>query len=116
MNEAKALLSLVQAFFQEYLAGQRGLSQNTILAYRDALKLFLTFLTSSSGKPAAQLRLEDLKADRVLAFLEEVEQKRKNCTATRNLRLAALRTFFQFMNRGRHDSFWPVPENRSDPA
>ena len=43
MNEAKALLSLVQAFFQEHLADQRGHSQNTILAYRDALKLFLTF-------------------------------------------------------------------------
>jgi site-specific recombinase XerD len=97
MSEAKALLSLVQAFFQDYLAGQRGLSRNTILAYRDALKLFLAFLASSSGKPASQLRLDDLKAERVLAFLEDVEQTRKNCTATRNLRLAALRTFFQYM-------------------
>lgn len=35
MNEAKALLSLVQAFFQEYLAGQRGLSQNTIFRTPD---------------------------------------------------------------------------------
>ena len=33
------MLSLVQAFFQDYLADQRGLSPNTILAYRDALKL-----------------------------------------------------------------------------
>ena len=37
MSETKALLSLVQAFFQDYLAGQRGLSPNTILPYRDAL-------------------------------------------------------------------------------
>jgi site-specific recombinase XerD len=119
MSEAKALLSLVQAFFQEYLAGQRGLSQNTILAYRDALKLFLTFLVSSSGKPAAQLRLEDLKADRVLAFLDEVEQKRKNCTATRNLRLAALRTFFQYMiaedtiRSGQYQKIVAIPLKRS---
>jgi site-specific recombinase XerD len=97
MSETKTLLSLVQAFFQDYLAGQRGLSPNTILAYRDALKLFLAFLVGSSGKPAARLRLEDLKAEQVLAFLEDVEQKRNNCTATRNLRLAALRTFFQYM-------------------
>lgn len=97
MREAQTLLSFVQAFFQDYLAGQRGLSPNTILAYRDALKLFLAFLATGSGKSAARLRLEDLKAERVLAFLEEVEQKRKNCTATRNLRLAALRTFFQYM-------------------
>jgi len=97
MSETKTLLSLVQAFFQDYLAGQRGLSPNTILAYRDALKLFLAFLAGRSGKPAAKLRLEDLKAEQVLAFLEDVEQKRNNCTATRNLRLAALRTFFQYM-------------------
>ena len=62
MNETKALLSLVQAFFQDYLVGQRGLSPNTILAYRDALKLFLAFLARGCGRPAAHLRLEDLKA------------------------------------------------------
>lgn len=119
MSETKALLSLVQAFFQDYLAGQRGLSPNTILAYRDALKLFLAFLAGSSGKPAAQLRLEDLKAERVLAFLEEVEQKRKNCIATRNLRLAALRTFFQFMiaedtiRSGQYQKIVAIPLKRS---
>ena len=97
MSETKTLLSLVQAFFHDYLAGQRGLSPNTILAYRDALKLFLAFLAGSSGKPAAKLRLEDLKAEQVLAFLDHVQQTRNNCTATRNLRLAVLRTFFQYM-------------------
>jgi len=49
MNDAKALLQLVQSFFQDYLAGQRALSPNTILAYRDALKLFLSFLAVESG-------------------------------------------------------------------
>lgn len=119
MNDAKALLSLVQGFFQDYLTGQRGLSPNTILAYRDALKLFLAFLAGSSGKPAAQLRLEDLKAESVLAFLEEIEQKRKNCTATRNLRLAALRTFFQYMigedtiRSGQYQKIVSIPLKRS---
>jgi integrase/recombinase XerD len=97
MSDSKPLLPLVQAFFQDYLAGQRGLSSNTILAYRDALKQFLAFLASSSGKPAARLRPNDLQAERVLAFLDEIEQQRQNCTATRNLRLAALRTFFQYL-------------------
>ena len=119
MNETKALLSLVQAFFQDYLVGQRGLSPNTILAYRDALKLFLAFLARSSGRPAVQLRLEDLKAERVLAFLEDVEQKRNNCTATRNLRLAALRTFFQYMisedtvRSGQYQKIVAIPVKRN---
>jgi integrase/recombinase XerD len=119
MSEAKALLSLVQAFFQKYLAGQRGLSQNTILAYRDALKLFLAFLAGRSGSPTAQLRLEDLQAEQVLAFLDEMEQKRKYCTATRNLRLAALRTFFQYMisedtiRSGQYQRIVAIPLKRS---
>src|ERR1035438_1398711 len=86
MSETKALLSRVQAFFQDYLAGQRGLSPNTILAYRDALKLFLAFLAGSSGKPAAQLRLEDLKAERVLAFLENVERSEEHTSELQSLR------------------------------
>jgi site-specific recombinase XerD len=97
MSKTPMLLSYVQAFFQEYLAGQRGLSRNTILAYRDALKLFLAFLATSLKKQAACLQLEDLQAEQVLAFLEYTEQKRENRTATRNLRLTALRTFFHYL-------------------
>lgn len=97
MSEPKSLLPLVQSFFQEYLAGQRGVSNNTILAYRDALKLFLSFLVSSTGKQAARLQMDDLQAEQVLAFLDDAEQKRKNRTATRNLRLTALRTFFHYL-------------------
>src|SRR6266568_3198272 len=76
---------------------RRGRISQPRLAEGPALKLFLAFLAGSCRRSAAQLRLEDLKAERVLAFLENVEQKRNNCTATRNLRLAALRTFFQYM-------------------
>lgn len=97
MSESKAFLPLVQSFFQEYLAGQRGVSKNTILAYRDALKLFLSFLVEHLGKQAARLQMGDLRAEEVLAFLEHVEQKRENRTATRNLRLTALRTFFNYL-------------------
>src|ERR1035441_6518308 len=60
MNDSKALFQLVQAFFQDYLAGQRALSPNTILAYRDALKLFLSFLATHTKKPAARLQMADL--------------------------------------------------------
>lgn len=122
MSDSKALLSLVQAFFQDYLAGQRGLSSNTILAYRDALKLFLSFLVINSGKPAARLHLEDLHAERVLAFLDEVEQKRQNCIATRNLRLAALRTFFQYLiaedtiRSGQYQKIVAIPLKRAPRA
>lgn len=40
MKQENKFMPLVQSFFQDYLFAQRGLSQNTIVAYRDALKLF----------------------------------------------------------------------------
>jgi len=97
MSESKQFLHLVQSFFQDYLAAQRALSPNTILAYRDALKLFLSFAAKCTGKQTSRLRMEDLQADKVLAFLEDIEASRHNRVVTRNLRLAALRTFFHYL-------------------
>ncbi|OGX13362.1 MAG: hypothetical protein A2351_08810 [Omnitrophica bacterium RIFOXYB12_FULL_50_7] len=97
MNQSKVLLQYVQHFFQGYLTQTRGLSPNTVLAYRDALKLFLLFVSNFRNKSVSRLVLEDLDADTVLAFLKEIEQQRKNSAVTRNLRLAALKTFFSYL-------------------
>ncbi len=115
MNDSKALFQLVQGFFQDYLAGQRALSQNTILAYRDALKLFLSFLATNTKKPTARLQMADLHAEQVLAFLDDVERTRHNSTATRNLRLAAP-NLLPIPDLGRHRPIRPVSENRGDSA
>jgi site-specific recombinase XerD len=97
MKTTNRLLHYVQDFFQDYLNNHRGLSSNTILAYRDALKLFLSFVAGREKKPATRLVMEDLRPDAVLAFLKEIEKVRKNSIVTRNLRLAALKTFFTYM-------------------
>lgn len=97
MNQSKILLHHIQYFFQRYLSQERGLSPNTILAYRDALKLFLIFASTFRSKSVTRLALEDLDADTVLAFLKEIERTRKNSAVTRNLRLAALKTFFSYL-------------------
>ncbi len=97
MNPSKLLFRYIQHFFQGYLSQARGLSPNTILAYRDALKLFLVFAAQFKSKSVPRLTLEDLDADAVLAFLKEIERKRKNSAVTRNLRLAALRTFSSYL-------------------
>lgn len=96
MKESEHLLQYVQRFFQDYLRSHRGMSPNTVLAYRDAMKQFLFFLTSYTGRKAAQLSLDHLNADAVLAFLADIERKGNSIT-TRNLRLSALRTFFSYL-------------------
>jgi integrase/recombinase XerD len=97
MKEAKRLLHHVQMFFQDYLRVQRGVSSQTIYAYRDALKLFLEFLVKHKNRHVTKLSPDDLSAEAVLAFLVHLEEVRHNKTVTRNLRLSAIRTFFRYL-------------------
>jgi site-specific recombinase XerD len=87
----------LQGFFHEYLAAQRGLSPNTILSYRDTLKLLLRFGSRRAGKPVDKLLLEDFDEEVMVAFLDDLEAARGNSTETRNNRLAALRTFVRYV-------------------
>ena len=58
----------IRGFFEQHLFSQRGLSGHTILAYRDALKLFLEFVCQRHRKTCAALTMEDLTADAVRSF------------------------------------------------
>ena len=91
------LLELVQRFFVHHLAAQRNLSVHTQCGYRDTFRLFLSFLSRRHRRPIDQLTLDCIDPAAVLAFLEHLETTRGNCPRTRNLRLAAIRTFARFV-------------------
>jgi len=61
------LLALVQSFFGNYLERVRGASHTT-RAYRDTLKLFFLFMAEQERRSAANLTLDDIRADVVLSF------------------------------------------------
>jgi len=96
-----SLLGLVQSFFQDQLRAVRGASGHTVRAYRDALRLFFLFTAERMRRPVAELRLDDVHAEGVLAFLAHLETVRGNGAATRNCRLAALHSFVTHLLR--HD-------------
>ena len=73
---------------------QRNASLSTIASYRDALRMLILFAAEHAGRKPCALAVADLDRDLVLAFLDELEQKRKNTIQTRNARLAAIRSFF----------------------
>ena len=87
------LLRLVESYFDDHLRRVRGASRHTLRAYAHALRLFFTFLAGRLRRTIADLKVDDVKADAVLAFLEHVETVRHNTPASRNCRLAALRGF-----------------------
>jgi site-specific recombinase XerD len=89
------LASLLDTFFRRHLVAQRRASPATVSSYRDALRLFLLFASERARKPPSRLSLEELDRDVVLAFLDHLEQERHNSVSTRNVRLNAIRSFFQ---------------------
>lgn len=88
---------LIHGFFEQHLVSERGLSSHTVLAYRDAWKLFLDFACRHHRKACTDLVLEDLMPDVVRSFLGYLERERSNGVQTRNHRLAAIHAFFQYL-------------------
>ena len=89
--------ALVQAFFVEYLLNQKHASPRTLAAYRDAFRLLLAFVRETHGVEPAVLNIENLDAPIILAFLDHIERQRANSIRSRNARLAAVRSFFRFV-------------------
>jgi len=58
----------LQAFFTDRLIQQRQASPQTIAAYRDTLRLLLTFVHHGTGKMPAQLDWDNLDAITISAF------------------------------------------------
>lgn len=83
-------------FLTDHLAGERDLSAQTIASYRDAVKLLLTWFRDVEGTPPERLRLADLDRVRVLSFLDWLEAERGNSAATRNQRLAVIKSFARY--------------------
>ncbi|MDP6502995.1 MAG: tyrosine-type recombinase/integrase [Planctomycetota bacterium] len=93
------IATTMNPFFNQYLAAEKGLATNTILAYRDALKLLFCFAAEALKKSVDDLILEDLHEKRILSFLDHGETSRGWTARTRNARLAAIRTYFRFITR-----------------
>ncbi len=91
-----ALAPALQAFFTDRLALQRQASGHTIAAYRDAIKMLIVFAAQRTGKNPSRLDIADLGAPTVGAFLNHLENDRGNSVRTRNARLAAIHSLFQY--------------------
>jgi site-specific recombinase XerD len=91
-----ALAPTLQAFFTERLTRQRQASPNTVAAYRDTLRLLLTFTQHHLSKQPSAIDITDLDAALIGTFLDHLETGRGNSVRTRNARLAAIHSLFQF--------------------
>lgn len=83
-------------FFTGYLAGERAASPRTIASYRDAMKLLLIWFKDTERIPPEKLRLADIDRPRVLRFLDWLQAERGCSAATRNQRLAVIKSFCRY--------------------
>ena len=83
-------------FFTGHLAGERAASPKTISSYRDAMKLLLTWFRDAERIPPEKLRLADIDRPRILRFLDWLQDERGCSPATRNQRLAVIKSFCRY--------------------
>jgi site-specific recombinase XerD len=89
--------SQLTIFLREYLPSQREMSVQTSDTYAYAFQLLVCFAAKRLKTTPSALSIEQLDPALILAFLEHLEKERENCARTRNSRLAAIKTFFRFL-------------------
>jgi len=90
------LAALLQRFFTQRLMRQRQASPHTISSYRDSFRQFLKFVQQRLRKPPSRLTFEEIDAPLIVAFLDELEKHQGVSVRSRNLRLTAIHSFFQY--------------------
>lgn len=90
------IAATLQSFFTDRLTRQKQASPRTIAAYRDTMRLLLTFVHERTGTLPSQLDWDDLDAATISAFLDHLERDRHNTVRTRNVRLTAIRSLFSY--------------------
>ncbi|MAE40916.1 MAG: integrase [Psychrobacter sp.] len=84
-------------FLSVYLPSQKNVSKNTIYSYRDAFKLLIRYCQEKKSIPAERITLDVLSSELFAEFLEWLETDRKCSISTRNQRLAAIHSFFRYV-------------------
>ena len=113
-TDAEILSAAVKGFLGDYLPHQRACSPHTILSYRDSLKLLLQF-AAGTKRQLTGLAVEHLSPPLVAAFLDHLESKRGNQAATRNVRLTAIHSFFEYLGREHPEHLWQAQRVLSVP-
>ncbi len=88
---------LITSFLRDYMPRQRGYSPHSCEAYALSFKLLFMFTAKRLRTKPTQLSIEQLDAPTILDFLAHIERDRGNGAATRNLRLAAIKTFMRYV-------------------
>jgi len=97
VTDTRLLGPLIHSFFLDHLVTVRGLRPASVRSYRDTIRLLLCFVAADKKTKITKLAVEDLTFERMLGFLRYLEGDRHSHVRTRNQRLAALHTLFDYI-------------------
>lgn len=97
MKTQATFSELLQAYFTQRLMHECNASPHTIANYRDTFRLLIGFAHRNLKKPPTALAMQNLDAAFVCRFLEHLEKDRGVSARSRNVRLAAIHSFFQYV-------------------
>lgn len=95
-KESKRMFEKVRDFLLVYMPKQRGMSDNTVMSYKQSINQFLTFVSEHKNIRYEDISFQDWSADMITKYLVYLEQNRQVTASTRNQRLFALRAFLKY--------------------
>lgn len=96
MKTSDKLAVVLEAFFTDRLINEKRASPHTIASYSDTFQLLLKYAAYKLKKQPSELKLTDLNDKFIRDFLMDLEKNRNNTPQTRNVRLTAIKSFFQY--------------------
>jgi site-specific recombinase XerD len=84
-------------YLGKHLPGRMGLSENTIISYRDTFSLLLRYCRDTVGIVPEKITLAHMDREMVIGFLNSLESERDCSVKTLNQRLAAIHAFFRYL-------------------
>ncbi len=83
-------------FLKEYLIVERNVSSNTIRSYTKTFKLLIEYLVNVKNIKLQNINFSTITREIIVDFLNYLEDEKNNTIRTRNQRLAAIKSFYQY--------------------
>ena len=102
-------------YLTEYLPRIQGVSYNTIASKRDAYILLLKYLDDTQNIKAEDVDIPLLTRETIIKYLEWLEKSRGSSVSTRNIRLAAIKSLFSYIQTQTPDYIYQCQQILSIP-
>lgn len=84
-------------FFDIELRKNENVSENTIISYKYAFISLIEYMKKYKSKSISEINLKNIDREIIENYLDYLENIKKNSISTRNQRLAAIKSFFNYL-------------------